>query len=886
MEVIVKTILGKSDESYLIYIDKLLAEDRREILSESEEEMFEYLKETFDEAEKFPTESYFLEQFPEYSIPLEASEDLNKHDLEIHFKKLVSKRSKQIVSRKVMEAASVINDEGFTDEVNEQLRQIYNLNRDVDLDESVFDIGTIRDIYERKKEEPIGLLTFVDEIDEKIGGLSYGTVNVLFGWTGSFKCVSEEERVPTSKGLLKMKEIYKRYQNGEEFEVLSEEGTRKITHAHNEGEKKSYKLKTNKGNRIETSPVHRFRVINKEGDIEWKEAQNINISDKVLMSKQKSIWGSEDYDKDLCYLHGLLLGDGWVYDRRSGSGIQTSISASKIDLENIGYKEIYDNVFKGDYGITEAEGRKDGYLNQLILRDNISNSKFVEEQFSYMKGKYAWEKELPEWIYKANKESVAELLSGLFDSDGHSPEDKNGIGFTSTSEDLAYGVATLLRNFGIRVSVNKYQHEEERPFYKVCVITLESKRKFMNEIGFRLDRKSENLHLEDSINNRDLLYNIKPILCEFAKEAIVSREMCDTFKFRYRDSVVTRKNLESISDFYLERNIKQYHPTLRYLLEHNVYIEEIVDKEESKCYMYDLTVEGSPTYVVNQFITHNTTFATNIGYNNAYKMGYNVVFVSLEVPKEDIIFNVLSRHSFDTKFGKYPYVGHDKIRKCLLSEEEEEFVFDTVLTDFEEESKGDLIILDETDFSEFSFPEIRKKLEEVDDRIDGGIDAIIWDNANLFKFSSMEDRWGMSQYDIVNEYVSWIRQLSIKWLKDKETGEYRQLVNIILAQANRKGWQKAVRRNGKYDLTAIAEANELERAAYRVFSIFTDENLKQSKECKLQILKNRSGPTIYEPVSVFADPEPYVIGDELSGFDDTISTDSFDDVFGDDDLGF
>lgn len=465
MEVLIKTILGKTSDTYLKYIEDLLSEERLEILSEQEKEMIEYLKVTYEESEKFPTEDYFLKQFPEYSVPLDVAETLEIHDLDIHYRKMVKKRSKQLISRKVMQVASKITDEGFSDEVNEELNEIYKLNREVDLDDSVFDLSVIKEIYERKKNQPLGIQTYINEVDEKIGGMSSGSVNIIFGWTGSFK----------------------------------------------------------------------------------------------------------------------------------------------------------------------------------------------------------------------------------------------------------------------------------------------------------------------------------------------------------------------------------------------------------------------------------TTFAINIAYNNTYKLGYNVVYISLEVPKEDIIYNILSRHSFDTKFDKYPFVGHRRIRQLEISEEEEEYVFNDVLDDFMEEGKGELVILDETDFKSFTFPEIRKKLEEVDERI-GGIDGIIWDHANLFKFSETEKR--LTQNDIINEYVSWIRQIGIKWLKDEETGDYRQLTNIILAQANRQGWKKADKNGGRYDLTAIAEANELERSAYRVFSVYTSEDLKQSKECTVQILKNRSGPTMYEPLSVFADPEPYVIGDDMEGFDDFISTDSFGDIFDDDGLGF
>lgn len=860
------------------FLDQLLSDERKEILNDQEKVMIKYLKETYEESTKFPSEVYFLDKFPEYSVPLDGAKELSKHDLEIHFTKMVADRSRKLVGSKIMKIASNISGEGFTDEINEEIRKVYMLNREVDLDDAVMNIGKIKEIYERKKNQPTGLLTFVDEIDDKIGGLSKGTVNVIFGYTGHFKCINEDERVPTSKGLLKMKDIYSRFKNKERFEILSEEGSRDIKAVHDDGVKESYIIKTDTGNEIETSPVHRFRVITSEGNIEWRKAMNIEVDDKLIMSKQESVWGDKEKNLELCYLHGLLLGDGYIYVDDKGKA-KVNLIGEAEDLESIGFRDIFNKLFYGCYSVTEEKREKD-YKLLYNVRTDGRMSDFVKEEFGYMIGHYAYDKVFPEWIYEASQECVSMFLRGLFDSGGTSSE-SNSIIFTTTSEDMANGISLLLRNFGIRVAKRKYQYDDGRPFYSIKILTLESRIKFKDEIGFGLDRKMNNINVKDSVNNVDVLYNLKPILCDFADDALVPREMSHSFQFRNRDTEVTRKNFKNITDFYREYNLKIYHKTLKYFLEHDVYVDKVVDIDKDKSYMYDLTVEGSPTYVVNQFITHNTAFSNNIAYNNVYDLGYNVVYISLEVPKEHILYNMMSRHSFRNKFSRFPYVSHSKMKKYALSEEEEDFIFSEVLDDFREEQEGELIVLDETDFKNFTFSDIRSRLEVVDEELDGGIDAIFWDHANLFKFSGEMGR-GMSQYDIINEYVSFIREISIKWLKDEETGDYRQLTNVILAQANRQGFLKANRSEGRYDLTAIAEANELERAAYRVFSIYTNENLKQSKEASMQILKNRSGPTMYDPLSVFADPEPYVVGESVEGFSDTIDENDFDSVFGDD----
>ena len=172
------------------------------------------------------------------------------------------------------------------------------------------------------------------------------------------------------------------------------------------------------------------------------------------------------------------------------------------------------------------------------------------------------------------------------------------------------------------------------------------------------------------------------------------------------------------------------------------------------------TIIGGMSYgTVNTIMAYTAHFkslwSTNIAYINSYKLGYNVCFISLEVSKSDILWNILSRHSQIDKFSKFNYIPHDEIRKAGLSEEKEDFLFDEVAKDLEENTAGKLVILDETDFKEFSFSEIMTKLYEVDDTV-GGLDAVIFDHAGLFKFYKKGGR--SDEGEVINEYISFIRK--------------------------------------------------------------------------------------------------------------------------------
>ena len=297
---------------------------------------------------------------------------------------------------------------------------------------------------------------------------------------------------------------------------------------------------------------------------------------------------------------------------------------------------------------------------------------------------------------------------------------------------------------------------------------------------------------------------------------------------------------------------------------------------------------------------YKTTFAVNIARLNAYYLGYNIVYISLETPKEDMYYNLLSCHSYETKFAKYNFIGHEKIRQGKLLKEEEDYLYNVVEKDLKDDytdedgvvrKRGQIIILDESDFNTFSFGEVSAVIEKVDDMLGGTLDAVFVDYVQLCKFSG--DGASYDANSQINSYVTFFRRLAQNFRReiDKTTGEEkkRQLVMVLLAQINRTSWQRAARNEGRYDITCLADANELERGSYRVFTTFTDEEKKARKTAQVQILKNRTGQTMYDPCTVYADGEAYVFMDEDSmsqsfSADGTASIDSAFSMLDSDDL--
>jgi replicative DNA helicase len=276
--------------------------------------------------------------------------------------------------------------------------------------------------------------------------------------------------------------------------------------------------------------------------------------------------------------------------------------------------------------------------------------------------------------------------------------------------------------------------------------------------------------------------------------------------------------------------------------------------------------EGTLTTIAG-FTSHfKTTWALNIAYLNTYNLDYNLVYISLETPKEDMYFNLYCRHSYESQFSGFMSIPHEKMRLMKLSTEELEYLNNVIIPNLDSPStdkdgnpskRGKLIILDESDFSTMSFTDIYNVLEEIDIQLDGKLDGFFVDYAQLCKFT--DSAKGMDDNRVINSYINFFRRLTQKFRAGKNR---KKLIGIILSQINRTQWIKASKKNGLYDLTCLADANELERGSYRVLTTYTDEDKKTNRSAQVQILKNRGGPTMWEPSIVTADGEVYYFGDD------------------------
>lgn len=742
MRNVIYSCLSKSDPYYVDYL-RIFEEEADNykkqfkidgVLSDVERKFMDFIIKSYEVSGETPSLDLFVKMFSEYPVEddLRVAEEIGINDFRVYIFNLIDKRVNKYIANRLDELNAKVKSDGITDDIAQEFTKLTSLSNRNKAKDINIEIDSKQE-YDNKKLRPVGLVTGIPEIDDKIGGMSPGTVTTIAGFTSQYKCVSENERVYTNRGLLTMKEIYN-IGVYSDLMVQSEFGMRKLVAVHDEGIKNSYIVYIG-GIPIETSPVHRFRVLT-DGGLEWVEAQNLKCGDRVVQS--------------LKYCH-----------HDSGGNVEHWKHEAELIART--RKEFDDNLF------TESIVCWKAFIRELFRHIGyvIENGKTFMYFFSDTKAY-----------------SVSRLLSAM-------------------------GISTVFVN--------------SKLFIKGSV----SLQRFIDVVGIH--------------TYNEVVHFVR--LSELDDEYIGDNELV----------AIHNKDFDEYKHAELTWNI-------------------VTDIEQSECYMYDLTVDGSPTYCLNGYVTHNTTMSLNIAHLNAYELGYNICYLSLETPKEDINWNLLSCHSYSTKFQRYNFVSHAKMRWGTMTADEEDFIFNEVEPDLKNDyidddgntrKRGKVIILDESDFKTFSFGEISSVIEKVDDKLGGKLDCVIVDYIQLCKFSGHGVTYDANSQ--INSYVTFFRRLAQnfkKEIKEDGTEEVRQLTMILLAQINRSSWQKASRNDGRYDITCLADANELERGSARVFTTYTSEDLKARKSAQVQILKNRAGQTMYDPVTVYADGEAYVFMSE------------------------
>ena len=274
--------------------------------------------------------------------------------------------------------------------------------------------------------------------------------------------------------------------------------------------------------------------------------------------------------------------------------------------------------------------------------------------------------------------------------------------------------------------------------------------------------------------------------------------------------------------------------------------------------------------------------ANNIAYR-AIKRGLNVAYISLEISKENMFYQMISIKSFDNGATGDKLISHSTLKARNLLPEQEKYVFDELWPSFKD-MPGNIYVVGEWDFNTTSSREMQIKLMEVENyartHSGHGIDLLIVDYIQLFK--QYTDTYAQGEYSVLGMWVNDFRKMSQNYL-----GLGKEIPIVLLSQLNRDAWNDDKSRlkaqsRGKntpdviLSISQVAGCTEIVKSADQVFAVYSDESLKASKQCLISVIKCRNGETRVEPVISFMDPKYYIMGVESNH--DNCELDSLDEL--------
>lgn len=500
-----------------------------------------------------------------------------------------------------------------------KVRQIRDIMPIEDWIESEYMLGPdASGIYPYWKQFVVDIFRDTRKPTEKINNV------LISGSIGTGKsCLNENTRIPTSLGLMKLKDLKKAFESGKRFTVRAETGVKPCIDVYDNGVANTKKIKFKSGREVEGTYNHKLRFV-RDGKIEWVKFEDVKVGDKSLMLQEALPFGEIHMNPNEAYTLGYMVGDGWcnkTYTQvkdNPGHQIPTGKYGSfgvLFQAEQQLVKEKICRAYLNWFGKLNVQSKKKLTNGNTMICLQGYNAELASRLVASGMGSGAENKGIPEFIFRCDKETVAQFIQGLMDADG-TVEKKGDVYIQVKSEGLIRDLASLLSMFGINYSLKTKEvvsgGKSYGDFYQLSIYGSESFVKYANEIGFSIDYKAERLRDKvakcsggDTRNNRIIVPDAVSELRRLDEEFPLGsgREMHGFVQFRDQPNYTLRqlKKLCEIRPGWVEGS--EY---LTQIATGNYFFDEVVSIEDGRCHTYDLTIEDDHSYCFGGFISHNT----------------------------------------------------------------------------------------------------------------------------------------------------------------------------------------------------------------------------------------------------------------------------------------
>lgn len=476
---------------------------------------------------------------------------------------------------------------------------------------------------------------------ENLFHVSYIQIPLRLAWSISIhKCITEDTLLYTEYGMIRIKDLA--YLNQEKnttedlnIKVYSEKGVKQATHIWKGDIEEGIRVTTQLGYTLEGSNRHPIRVCNEKGEHSWKKLPELKVGDTVVLKTGIGCEGDYVYinigdgtypkivNEDVCYLMGLLVGDGHYSGNNARDPYRIEITGIDVDI-----LQEFQRILREQFGIKKeikAIPKKKTPTFRIYFSSKMVKDFLLACGFESVVGKY---KKIPWAVFNNKMSCQAAFLKGLLDTDGGV---NFNVHFTTTSKQLGIDVHNLLLNFGI-ISNKSILREKEGNWSKAYRITISGHyaRLYHTHIGFRCQRKQEKLtkqygsydkgtikaQVGEIPNGKELITQLREeisnyMLSQGQRKRLPSYEDGKTFSCFLsriiRGEILLRQvHLEYIINTVDRINKYEAGKKLLDIYENKFFYDTIKNLKVVKKQMYDIYVPDEHSFVANGFVNHNS----------------------------------------------------------------------------------------------------------------------------------------------------------------------------------------------------------------------------------------------------------------------------------------
>lgn len=427
-------------------------------------------------------------------------------------------------------------------------------------------------------------------------------IGIVRAATGSGKCISKDSLNITEKGILsfeELKEIFNLDVKEKESTELSLNLATPLTnnnkdvssHFYHDGISESIKITTKYGFSITGTPNHRVKIINTDGQLDWKKLSEISEEDYIAISYNTQMFGSNDLDIDTAYWYGLLIGDGSLT-------IEGRITLTNMDKHILDFGVNYLNKLNIKHKLSDTKSK----AKNLNIYSKSYRKKLFDYGFKYCKSIH---KEIPQNIRMLKKEPLAMFIRGIYETDGW--VEPKAICLGLSNEKLIDQIQTILLNFGIVAS--KRMKKTRRNDCFILSVYNEFIPKFMNEIGL-----DSNGHKIKKVNFRTIGANPNINCIPFQAKNIKNTKLKSGFKSTSTIRSWGKKRNPSKAN--LENYLNNCEESekvneIRSMIKDKIFLQ-VSKIEKVTSDNYDFCIPETHSFVSNGFINHNTLVSAQI----------------------------------------------------------------------------------------------------------------------------------------------------------------------------------------------------------------------------------------------------------------------------------